>query len=68
MSIYFLCDTCANEEAKWTVSVCECSAKGCVMQKIAVYDGTERPERLCEHYEREGGENHVGSAGTDSPR
>ena len=50
MSIYHLCDTCENEVAEWTATICECSAKGEV-QKIAVCDGTEQPERLCDDYE-----------------
>ena len=51
MSIYYLCDLCDNEVAEWTVCVCECSAKGCDVQKIGVYDGTEQPERLCDDFE-----------------
>lgn len=50
MSSYYLCDLCENETAEWTATICECSAKGEV-QKIAVYDGTEQPDRLCDYFE-----------------
>lgn len=53
MSNYYLCDTCDQKVLDLTPSICVCSTKGWFVQKIAVYDGPERPEKLCDDYEQD---------------
>lgn len=52
MSSYYLCDSCCGKVFDLSPSEAFCRERFDFIAKLVMHDGIERPEDLCEHYER----------------